>query len=241
MKGDRVSFDSFPLFDRVDVRRLARHIGRASYQDKGQDCAREVANALQSPRVPQDVRDFLDGRDDPLRLSHGAASKADEETKRALGLSKTKMSLLKRCRWSIRDKGRIKNLIGDLKRCNEDLQRLCHFDAIAQMNQTFPAVALLSDKNFMDLHKVADIVQGSAQDKSSPIAAGRERLAAMARFKARLLTPSKIANKYQAPWRSLEQRDYHVLSSSNPYSMGTTLKSQEPVFLEWQSYRGKDN
>ncbi|KAL8911707.1 MAG: hypothetical protein Q9171_003159 [Xanthocarpia ochracea] len=241
MKGDRVSFDSFPPFNRVDVRHLARHQGRASYQDKGQTYAREVANTVQSPRVPQDVRDFLDGRDDSLRLSRGAASKVDEETKKALGLSKTKMSLLERCRWSIRAKGRIKSLIGELKRCNEDLQRLCHFDALAQMIQTLPAVALLPHKNFMDLHKKADIVKESAQDKSSPIAAGRERLAAMARFKARLLTPSKIADKYQASWRSLEQRDYHVLSSSNPYSMGTSLKSQEPVFVEWQSYRGKDN
>ncbi|KAL8920195.1 MAG: hypothetical protein Q9172_004606 [Xanthocarpia lactea] len=216
----------------TDVRRLNNRHGIVCYYPVKGD---------RKPRVPQDVRDFLDGRDDPLKPKSGAASKADEETKTALGLSKTKMSLLERCRWSIRDKGRIKNLVGDLKRCNEDLQRLCYFDAIAQMIQTLPAVALLSNKNFMDLHKVADIVEESAQDKSSPIAAGRERLAAMVRFKARLLTPSKIANKYQAPWRSLDQGDYHVLSSSNPYSMGTTLKSLEPVFVEWQSYRGKDN
>lgn len=166
---------------------------------------------------------------------------ADQETKKVLETSKYRMSLLERCRWSVRDKGRNKDLITRLKRCNDDLHRLCHFEALAQMNRALPAFVLGQYKNFMDLYKVADIVDQSAQDQTSPIAAGRERLAAMARFKARLLTPSKVADKYRAHWRLLDQGDYEVRSRSHSYSMGTSLRSRDPVFVEWQSYRGEDN
>lgn len=191
--------------------------------------------------MPPDLRDFLHGLDHPPSQSFGATAKADEEPKTVLETSKYRMSLLERCRWSVRDKRRNKDLITRLKRCNDDLHRLCHFDALAQMNRALPAFVLGQYKNFMDLYKVAEIVDQSAQDQTSPIAAGRERLAAMAKFKARLLTPPKVADKYQAPWRLLDQGDYEVRSRSHSYSMGTSLRNQDPVFVEWQSYRGEDN
>ncbi|KAI4103478.1 MAG: hypothetical protein LQ339_004203 [Xanthoria mediterranea] len=151
------------------------------------------------------------------------------------------MSLLERCRWSVRDKGRIKDLVTRLKRCNDDLHRLCHFDALAQINLALPAFVLGQYKNFMDLYKVAEILDQSAQDQTSPTSEGRERLAAMAKFKARLTTPQKVADKYQAQWQLLNQEDYEVRSSSHPYSMGTSLRNRQPVFVEWRSYTGDDN
>ncbi|KAL8723849.1 MAG: hypothetical protein Q9181_007138 [Wetmoreana brouardii] len=151
------------------------------------------------------------------------------------------MSLLERCQWSIRDKGRINNLVKRLKECNTDLQNLCSFEALAQMNWALPALALPQHKNFVDLLKFADIAEQSAQDKASPTVAGLERLAAMARFKARLMTPLKTASKYQNPRPLLDQRNYVVRSTSHPYSLGKSLESQEPVFVEWQSYKDEDN
>ncbi|KAI4244608.1 MAG: hypothetical protein L6R42_010409 [Xanthoria sp. 1 TBL-2021] len=216
----------------TDVKRLDKKYGIVcEYLERGD----------RSPRVPRNLRDFLDGLDQPPSQSPGATAMADQETKKVLETSKYRMSLLERCRWSVRDKGRNKDLITRLKRCNDDLHRLCHFEALAQMNRALPAFVLGQYKNFMDLYKVADIVDQSAQDQTSPIAAGRERLAAMARFKARLLTPSKVADKYRAHWRLLDQGDYEVRSRSHSYSMGTSLRSRDPVFVEWQSYRGEDN
>ena len=191
--------------------------------------------------MPRDLREFLDGVDCPPDRSHGAPAGADEETNQFLKTCKTRMSLLERCRWSVRDTGRIKDLVTRLKRCNDDLHRLCHFDALAQINLALPAFVLGQYKNFMDLYKVAEILDQSAQDQTSPTSEGRERLAAMAKFKARLTTPQKVADKNQAPWRLLNQKDYEVRSRSHRYSMGTSLKNRQPVFVEWQSYTGDDS
>ncbi|KAL8846950.1 MAG: hypothetical protein Q9221_007992 [Calogaya cf. arnoldii] len=191
--------------------------------------------------VPQELVDFLDGRADPPGQIAGSADKTNPEPKRAVESSRIKMSLLEKCRWSIRDKDCIKDLIARLRECNEDLARLCFFEPLAQINQALPGFVLAQKSNFMDLHKVADIAEQSAHDKISPTAAGREKLAEMARFKAKLMTPSKIANKYQTPWRLLDQRYFEICSHSRSYSMGTSLRDQDPVFVEWQSYRGEDN
>ncbi|KAI4219575.1 MAG: hypothetical protein L6R36_008231 [Xanthoria steineri] len=216
----------------TDVKRLDKKYGIVcEYHMKGD----------KSPRMPRDLREFLDGVDFPPNRSHGAPAGADEETKQFLKTSKTRMSLLERCRWSVRDKGRIKELVTRLKRCNDDLHRLCHFDALAQINLALPAFVLSQYKNFMDLYKVAEIVDQSAQDQTSPTSEGRERLAAMAKFKARLTTPEKVADKYQARWRLLNQEDYEVRSRSHSYSMGASLKNRQPVFVEWQSFTGDDN
>lgn len=190
--------------------------------------------------MPRDLQEFLDGVDCPPDRSHGAPAGADEDTKQFLKTSKTRMSLLEQCRWSVRDKGRIKELVTRLRRCNDDLHRLCHFDALAQINLALPAFVLGQYKNFMDLYKVAEILDQSAQDQTSPTSEGRERLAAMAKFKARLTTPQKVADKYQARWRLLNQEDYEVRSSSHPYSMGTSLRNRQPVFVEWRSYTDDD-
>ncbi|KAI4237067.1 MAG: hypothetical protein LQ349_002141 [Xanthoria aureola] len=216
----------------TDVKRLDKKYGIVcEYHTKGD----------RSPRMPRDLREFLDGVDCPPNRNHGAPAGADEETKQFLKTSKTKMSLLERCRWSVRDKERIKELVTRLKRCNDDLHRLCHFDALAQINLALPAFVLGQYKNFMDLYKVAAIVDQSAQDLTSPTSEGRERLAAMAKFKARLTTPEKVADKYQSRWRLLNQEDYEVRSRSHSYSMGTSLKNWQPIFVEWQSYAGDDN
>ncbi|KAL8650484.1 MAG: hypothetical protein Q9226_005124 [Calogaya cf. arnoldii] len=129
------------------------------------------------------------------------------------------------------------------------------FSALCTISDTFTDVKTLDRKygivckshrkgdktNFMDLHKVADIAERSAHEKTSPTAAGREKLAEMARFKAHLMTPSKIANKYQVHWRLLDEKNFEICSRSRSYSMGTSLRDQDPVFIEWQSYRGEDN
>ncbi|KAL8787307.1 MAG: hypothetical protein Q9213_002298 [Squamulea squamosa] len=216
----------------TDVRRLDKKYGIVcDHPRKGES----------SPRVSRELQDFLAGRADPPKLSGGATVTAHSDTATAMGSLKVKMSLLERCRWSVRDKGRVKDLVERLKECNANLDRLCRFEPLAQMERALPALALPQHSNFIDLLKVADVAEQSAQDKASPTVAGRERLAAMARFKARLMTPPKIASKYQNPWPLLDQRDYVVCSTSHPYSLGESLESQEPVFVEWQSYKDKDN
>ncbi|KAL8887450.1 MAG: hypothetical protein Q9205_006370 [Flavoplaca limonia] len=192
-----------------------------------------------SPRVPRDVQDFLDGRNHLSRREIGESAKAYDKDV-AVKTSECKMSHLKKCRWSIRDKSRTEALIAKLRRCNEDLVRLCQFEPAAPINRTLAASVLPNYTKVEDLHTIADVAEQSAKDKTSPTASGRERLAEMARFKARLLTPSKSADKSRTYWRLLDQGDYDVLSGSHYYSMGTSIQNQEPVFVEWQSYLGID-
>ena len=95
--------------------------------------------------------------------------------------------------------------------------------------------------NVEDLHTIANIAEQSAKDKTSPTALGREKLAEMARFKAKWLTPLKGAHKGQPYSRLLDQGGYDIRSRSNRYSMGISTQNQDPVFVEWQSYLDTDN
>ena len=238
MKGDRVSITYFPSVHTWNAR-LLRHF--TSDTPVGFECITygPFTYALQSPRVPRDVRDFLDGRNHLSRREIGESAKAYDKGV-AVKTSECKISHLKKCRWSIRDKSRTEALIAKLRRCNEDLVRLCQFEPAAPINRTLAASVLPNYTKVEDLHTIADVAEQSAKDKTSPTASGRERLAEMARFKARLLTPSKSADKSRTYWRLLDQRDYDVLSESHYYSMGTSTQNQEPVFVEWQSYLGID-
>ncbi|KAL8684251.1 MAG: hypothetical protein Q9224_006488, partial [Gallowayella concinna] len=189
----------------------------------------------------RDLGDLLEGKDNRPLPAFEAVVQGAEEAKRTLGRCKAKMSLLERCRWSIQDKTRIEDLVTKLGKHNDNLYRLCHWEALAQINRAIPALALLQTENFIDLHMVAKIAEKSAQDKTSPVAEGRERIAAIAKFKAKVMTPSTVSNKYQASWKLLDQRDYKVLSSSHPWSLGTSRMGQDPVFVEWKSYTDDDN
>ncbi|KAL8878801.1 MAG: hypothetical protein Q9198_003468 [Flavoplaca austrocitrina] len=200
-----------------------------------------ITYALQSPRVPQDVRDFLDGRGHHLFHNEIGENMKVYGKASAVKTSEFKMSHLKKCRWSIRDKSRTETLIAKLRRCNEDLVRLCQFEPAAPINRTLAASVLPHYTNVEELHTIADVAEQSAKDKTSPTASGREKLAEMARFKARLLTLLKGADKGRTYWHLLDQGDYDVLSGSHYYSMGTSIRNQDPVFVEWQSYRDTED
>ncbi|KAL8895860.1 MAG: hypothetical protein Q9192_003402 [Flavoplaca navasiana] len=215
----------------TDVRRLDK--------DFGIICSFQVKDDKNS-RVPQDVRDFLDGRDHPFRNEIGENEKVYDKDG-AVKTFELKISHLKKCRWSIRDKSRTEALIAKLRRRNEDLVRLCQFEPAARINRTLAASMLPRYENVEDLHTIANVAEQSAKDKTSPTALGREKLAEMARFKARLLTPLKGAHKGRTYWHSLDQGDYDIRSRSNCYSMGISTRNQDPVFVEWQSYLDTDD
>ncbi|KAL9629964.1 MAG: hypothetical protein Q9164_006642 [Protoblastenia rupestris] len=193
-----------------------------------------------SPRIPHDVQDLLDGRLPSRSPSPGQMEKEDEKMKRELRHFKVRMSLLERCRWSLRGKERIESLIKNLRRYNKDLLRLCSPEALAQINRGHPTFTVPQSSNFMELHVMANIAEEAAtEDKASPMAEGRQLTATMARFKARVMTPLRVSNKHQHRWRLLDKNDYNVLSTSNAWSLGTSLRSEDPVFVEWRSFIGK--
>ena len=132
-------------------------------------------------------------------------------------------------------------MIKTLRRHNEDLFRLCSWEALSQINRGIPTLALPQSKNFVELHLMADISEEAAKDANSPVAEGRQRIANMARFKARMMTPSNLASRYRARWQLLDYKNYTVQSKDHDYSLGINLKTKEPVFVEWQSYKGKDD
>jgi len=161
--------------------------------------------------------------------------------KRELRHFKVRMSLLEKCRWSLRGKQQIEGLIQCLRRYNDDLIRLCSWEDQNQLNRGLPTFTLPQGRNFMDLHLIANIAEEAAKDLTSPMAEGRRQTATMARFKAKVMTPVKVSDRYQPRWRLLDQKDFVILSSSHAYSLGTSLRSQDPVFVEWRSFIGEDN
>ena len=147
------------------------------------------------------------------------------------------MSLLQKCRWSLKGKSHVDTLIKDLRKYNEDLVRLCSWEGQAQINRALPTFALPQCNNFLDLQFIADSAKDAAEDKSSPMADGRQRMAEMARFKAKMITPARISKRFQVRWRLLDKEDY-VLKSSGPRALAISQRDQQVVFVEWQSYIG---
>lgn len=128
-------------------------------------------------------------------------------------------------------------LLKDLRKYNDDLVRLCSWEAQAQMNRGLPTFALPQCNNFLDLQFMADSADEAAKDKSSPMADGRQRMADMARFKARMVTPTQVSRRFQARWRLLDKGDYDI-KSSGPRALAISQRDQQVVFVEWQSYIG---
>lgn len=148
-----------------------------------------------------------------------------------------KMSLLQRCRWSLKGKGRVDTLLKDLRKYNEDLVRLCSWEAQAQMNRGLPTFAVPQCNNFVDLQFMADSAEDAAKDKFSPMADGHQRMAEMARFKAKIVTPTLVSKRFQARWRLLYKENY-VIKSPGPRALAISQQDRQVVFVEWQSYIG---
>ncbi|KAL9099693.1 MAG: hypothetical protein Q9163_004845, partial [Psora crenata] len=125
---------------------------------------------MQSPSIPHDVQDLLDGRMQSRSPNFKELEEEDEKMKKDLGYFKLKMALLEKCRWSLQGKERIHSLINDLRRYNDDLLRLCSIEALRQINRGHPTFALPLTKNFMEWHLMADIAEETAKDKASPMA-----------------------------------------------------------------------
>lgn len=160
--------------------------------------------------------------------------------KRELRQYMVKMSLLEKCYWSLHSKDHVKGLIKCLRRYNDDLIRLCSWEAQSRINRGLPTFTIPQSQNFIDLHLMADISKEVAEDKASPLAEGRQLTATMARFRAKVMTPAKISNRYQPQWRLLKEEDYNILSRSHAYSLGTSSRTQDPIFVEWRSFIGND-
>ena len=193
----------------------------------------------QSPHIPSNIRDFLEGRNPSRSPSPADRNDRHGETNRKVRYYIQKMSLLQRCRWSLRGKDRVHMLLKDLRKYNEDLVRLCSWEAQVHINRGLPTVSLPQCKNFLDLQFMADLAQEAANDKSSLMADGHQRLAVMARFKAKMVTSTQVSKRLQARWRLLDRRDY-TIKSSGPRALAMSQHDQQVVFVEWQSYIGDD-
>lgn len=228
----------------TDIKGLDRKYGiYFDYHAKGDrlsepsSCHIGKSHKVQSPKVPRNVQDLLEGRDPSRSPSPAERNDRSGEMNRKVYHYKSKMSLLQKCRWSMRGKGHVNTLLTDLRKYNDDLVRLCSWEARAQMNRGLPTFALPQTNNFLDLQFIADSAEDTAKDKSSPMAKGRQRMAEMARFKAKMVTPTRVSRRFHARWRLLDKRDY-VLKSAGHRALATSLRDQQVVFVEWQSYIG---
>ena len=150
------------------------------------------------------------------------------------------MSLLAKCHWSLGGKARISGLISDLREYNDDLIRLCTWEAQSQINRGLPAVALSHLNNYVALFFMANAAELAAKEqRSSPSAEGRQRVADMARFKARLKTPSSVSDKFKKSRHALDLQDFDFpWNDQNDYSWTTAVMAYDKtmVFVEWRSY-----
>ena len=198
---------------------------------------RSTSHEIQSPHIPQNVRALLEGRDPSRSPSPAERNERTGEMDRKVHHYKNKMSLLQKCRWSLKGKGHVDALLKDLRKYSDDLVRLCSWESQAQINRGLPTFALPQCNNFVDLQFMADSAKDAAKDKSSPMADGRQRMAEMARFKAKMVTPSQLSKRFHARWRLLDKEDY-VIKSPGPRALAISQQDQQVVFVEWQSFIG---
>lgn len=228
----------------TDIKGLDKKYGiYFNYHAKGDRVSQPSLNHVkgshreQSPHVPRNVRALLEGRDPSLSPSPARLYDKNVEMDRKVHYYDNKMSLLQKCRWSLKGKGRVDALLKDLRKYNDDLVRLCSWEGQAQINRGLPTFALPQCNNFLDLQFMADSAKDAAKDKSSPMADGRQRIADVASFKAKMVTPARISKRFQTHWRLLDKRDY-VLKSTGAQALAISQRDQQVVFIEWQSYMG---
>ena len=197
------------------------------------------SDEVQNPHIPSSIRYLLEGRDPSRSPSPADRNDRHGEIDRKVHYYNKKMSLIQRCRWSLRGKGRVDTLLKDLRKYNDDLVRLCSWQAQALINRCLPTVSLPQCQNFLDLQFMADSAQDAANDKSSLMADGHQRMADMARFKAKMVTPAQVSKRFQARWRLLDKRNF-IVKSSGPRALAMSQQDQQVVFVEWQSYIGDD-
>ena len=102
---------------------------------------------------------------------------------------------------------------------NDDLIRLCSWEAQSQINRGLPTVALGLVNNYAALHMLANNVEDTAEgNTSSPSAEGRQRTAALARFKARLKTPRSVSGKFAGGVHQLDIRNFAIIEGKEAWN-----------------------
>ena len=150
------------------------------------------------------------------------------------------MSLLGKCKWSLTGKSRVQNLISDLREYNEDLVRLCTWDAQTQINRGIPGLAVLQYNNYVFLFSIASAAEDSAKANSSSFCAeGRQGIANMARFKARLKTPTSVSDKFGSRKYELDATGFKTFpntSDEQKLTIGINSANRTFVLIEWRSH-----
>ena len=172
----------------------------------------------------------------PAVRANKNGSTADLSLKRRIMYHTKTISLLEKCRWGLRGKTGIQRLIKTLRRYNNDLFRLCSWEALSQINQGLPSLTLPQGKYSEELRRMANIAEEAAANRTSPVADGLHQVAELARFKAKIMEPPEIRRG-----RLLDQADYTIHGSKNSRrAFGESLVDQDPVIIEWQPYATHD-
>lgn len=149
------------------------------------------------------------------------------------------MSLLQKCRWSWSGQTQFSDLVKDLREYNDNLIRLCSWEALRQINRGIPTVALHGLNDSTDLDLLATAAEDKTKDETSPSAEGRERIVEMARFKARLKTSARISNHLKSARMLLNSADYDIFrrrERDESWTLAINQKTGTLNFIEWRTY-----
>lgn len=143
---------------------------------------------------------------------------------------RTRISFLKSCRWSLRGKGQVDNLVCILREYNDSLYRLCSWEAQWQINRGLSSYTLRQNNDSVDLHLIADVVDKEAVDGNSPTVEGCRGLGKMARFKAEVIT-----RRPENRWQLLDREVYDLPIGPGFWARPSDTREGEEVMREWQN------
>ncbi len=191
---------------------------------------------MQDEEWPRDVQNPLDGLSpSPARAS--STVNTPSVVFAQLERYRANISILARCKWALRGKGRVQSLIKNLREYNDNLIRLCSWEAQMQMNRGLHTVALPGHTDFVDLHMMADAAEDTATDETSPSYEGRQRLANMARFRAKITSPPRTRGRwYKSRNNTLDHKAFWFHPECRTSTLAIHKRDNTVVLIEWRDY-----
>ncbi|KAM6480515.1 prion-inhibition and propagation-domain-containing protein [Trichoderma sp. SZMC 28011] len=184
---------------------------------------------LQSAQVIQDGSQLMNN------VQLVISGTTTEDAKPVISEVKSRLSLLNKFKWSLKDKDNFKKLIADLKSHSDSLYRLCPENAFKSMNIYLTIECLAREESPTSLKWTSSLATQLAEvDEQSSVREGYELLALAATLKASVNQNRDRIHADDSTLTSIEeeQREMRYLGK------GLALFEGQVVYVEMRDYRG---
>lgn len=148
---------------------------------------------------------------------------------------RSRLSVLNKCRWALKDRDSFRKLIADLRSYSDALYRLCPEGAFESINIFLTMECLAKQESPAGLKWTSRLATQQAQiDEESSIRGGYELLASAATLKARVNENRRGNQVDDKELISISEKEHEM----QPLGKGLALFQGHVVYMEMRDYRG---